>query len=483
MKQSFIALLLFLWAIALNCQTLVNPGFEQPDADANSGQTGWNTNRRTGISSDGQEPHAGAGCMRLHNVPGSGFGSISQVVTLLPATAIRKFRVSGHIRRDSVEGYVGIWIKATDGGATSLFFDNMYDRQLAGSAPWARFSTDFVVDETAREVQIGGLLVGDGTAWFDDFDMEEIPMAIGAMPDSIRQFLNEAVDLVEKHALYRDSVNWPKVRSHVMAMSSDATAYSDCYPAVRYVLQKLGDHHSFLMGAQSSKEWAEPEPDAYKKMPLTTGEIIEGKYAYLRMPGVNSGSEEANTYFADQLHDLLDSLAKAKPVGWILDLTANTGGNCWPMLAGIGPLLGEGPCGYFLVPGASTDASWYYKKGAAGIGKNPITKVSRKPARLDKKMPPVAVLTGPRTGSSGEVVTVAFRKRPNTRSFGEPTAGLSTGNQSYPLRDGSQIFLTTSVYADREKMAYGSKIIPDETVPKGAEDKAIEAAKKWLENR
>ena len=31
----------------------------------------------------------------------------------------------------------------------------------------------------------------------------------------------------------------------------------------------------------------------------------------------------------------------------MIDLRPNTGDNCWPMLAGIGPLLGEGVCGYF----------------------------------------------------------------------------------------------------------------------------------------
>ncbi|HNM27471.1 MAG TPA: hypothetical protein PKL15_18635, partial [Saprospiraceae bacterium] len=82
-----------------------------------------------------------------------------------------------------------------------------------------------------------------------------------------------------------------------------------------------------------------------------------------------------------------------------------------------------------------------------------------------------------------EVVTVAFRKRPNTRSFGAPTAGLSTGNANYLLRDGAQIFLTGSVYADRTMAAYGKKLMPDEAVSGsdgGATDPVVEAAKKWL---
>lgn len=44
------------------------------------------------------------------------------------------------------------------------------------------------------------------------------------------------------------------------------------------------------------------------------------------------------------------------------------------------------------------------------------------------------------------------------------TAGLSTGNMNFELSDGSMIFLTTTVFADRERNHYGSKIIPDEEI-------------------
>lgn len=476
MKHLIFILSFFPWAGILSAQALTNPGFEQPDA------SGWVTNRTTNIGSDADQPYAGQASMRIGGSKGEGFGAFSQVVQLPVAASHRKFRVSGHIRRDSVTGFVGIWIKATD-GKNSLFFDNMYDRQLKGTAPWATFSTDFVVDESARDVQIGGLLVGAGTAWFDDFNISEIPMVTEALPDSLRTFLDEALDIVQKNALFRDSVSWPKVRQHVATMAAGATSYAECYPAVRYVLAQLGDHHSFHMGAQTSRSWAEPEPESYKKMPLASGEIQNNKYAVVRMPGVSSGSEEASTYFADQLQNLIETLARSKPHGWILDLRGNTGGNCWPMLAGIGPLLGDGTCGHFVMPGKETTEPWMYAKGVAGIGKNAITQVSRKPVKLGKKLPNVAVLTGPRTASSGEVVTVAFRKRPNTRSFGEPTAGLSTGNQNFHLLDGSQIFLTTSIYADREKQRYGSKILPDEQVAQSSgdtQDAALEAAKVWL---
>ena len=97
----------------------------------------------------------------------------------------------------------------------------------------------------------------------------------------------------------------------------------------------------------------------------------------------------------------------------------------------------------------------------------------------------VAVLTGPRTASSGEAVAVSFRERPRSRSFGQPTAGLSTANGSFPLPDGGMIFLTASVFADRTGRQYGEKLMPDESVDwsgqiGAADDTVIAAATRWL---
>jgi hypothetical protein len=169
------------------------------------------------------------------------------MVSIPSATSLRKFRISGWLKRDSVERFAGIWVNVFE-GENSLFFDNMQQKQLNGTADWQEISTTFFVDASATEMQIGGLVVGSGQAWFDDL------------------------------------VDWPKEREVIMLMASGAKNYADCYPMIRHLLIKLGDHHSFLMEASKSQEWSNPDPEAYKKMPLTTGEILDGNIAYLSMP-------------------------------------------------------------------------------------------------------------------------------------------------------------------------------------------------------
>jgi C-terminal processing protease CtpA/Prc len=149
------------------------------------------------------------------------------------------------------------------------------------------------------------------------------------------------------------------------------------------------------------------------------------------------------------------------------------------MLAGIGPVLGNGVCGYF---GLDDDRFyWSYMDGSSLTDDTVQCSVSRSPYVLLATDPRVAVITGPGTASSGEVVAVAFRGRPGARSFGTPTAGYSTTNTNFDLSDGAMLFLATSVYVDRAKNPYGDAIPPDELIPTSAEgDAPLERAVQWL---
>ncbi len=166
--------------------------------------------------------------------------------------------------------------------------------------------------------------------------------------------------------------------------------------------------------------------------------------------------------------------------GWIVDLRGNTGGNMWPMIAGVGPVLGEGVVGYFVPPGGAPATSWSYRDGGAFVGDTELIRVSM-PYELISSAPKVAVLTDSMVISSGEAVTVAFRGRPRTRSFGGATCGLATANQGIPLSDGATLFLTVALMADRARTTYPDGISPDETVAGGTE--VAERAIAWLRNQ
>jgi len=303
------------------------------------------------------------------------------------------------------------------------------------------------------------------------------------MSDTARNYLNSFFEIVDSKSLRRDSINLGEIKNRVFDQFKNAQSIADCYPAIVRTLTELGDHHSVFLPYDQVKVWLSDTEDN-RSFQYGSGRLLQNEIGYVLLPSFNSGSPRKMQLFADTLQRTIESLDKNKISGWIIDLRNNGGGNCWPMLAGIGPLLGEGTCGYFARRNG-LGPTWKYINGIIYEGDEALVRVLD-PYHLKKEFTRVAVLTGPMTASSGEVVVVSLIGRPNTKSFGEPTCGLSTGNQDFKLSDGSMLFLTTSVYADRNKHSYGGKIVPDEIVPfsktqfRPDTDPVVKKAIEWL---
>lgn len=305
---------------------------------------------------------------------------------------------------------------------------------------------------------------------------------------SQKQYLDEVFAIIENHSIRRDSIDFENIKERAYARLSKNPSKSivDCYPIIRDVLLDLGDHHSFFLDKAQATQWKTTSATRdIKEMITFNGELLEGNIGYINIGGFSSGDSLSILKYADSLQTLIKSIDNKEIKGWILDLRKNSGGNCWPMLAGVGPLLGNGICGYFV----DNDNKWYawsYNNGFASNESVPVTTVSIEHYELQYSENPIAILTGHNTASSGEILVVAFRGKANTKSFGHSTHGLSTGNAKYELSDGSSLFLTTSVYADRNRTLYGGKIEPDDIVQsstntsQSANDIVIDKAKNWI---
>ncbi len=110
----------------------------------------------------------------------------------------------------------------------------------------------------------------------------------------------------------------------------------------------------------------------------------------------------------------------------------------WPMMAGLGPILGEGIMGWIVYNNREDERE--YRAGASMSLGEPFAWVED-PYVLEKSAPRVAVLTGGGTNSAGEAITVWFRGRPDTRSFGTATCGHHHLLASFRMSDGAQLTL------------------------------------------
>lgn len=158
-------------------------------------------------------------------------------------------------------------------------------------------------------------------------------------------------------------------------------------------------------------------------------EVLEKNIAYLLLPGFQAYDREQINRFAKELRSEVNRLAKQKRVKtFIIDLRLNGGGNIYPMLTGLAPLLGDKTIGYETDIEGQVVRKWEIQEGNFAIGGYQTTEVKRRSNPRLQRIP-VAVLTGPVTKSSGSMAAIAFRGRPNTILIGEPTAeGYTTSN-------------------------------------------------------
>lgn len=310
---------------------------------------------------------------------------------------------------------------------------------------------------------------------------------LASMPspsDAVAEYLSEALDVIEANSLVRDSVDWTVLRERTLELARGSVLVGDTHPAIRSALRDLGDNHSFLI----------PPSDTFGQGTSREGggvgvesDLIDDRWGFLSIPGYDLAPPDLNRRFAEEIQEQIRELDQGDVSGWVIDLRENPGGNMWPMLAGVGPILGEGVVGYFVGPDGAR-APWSYDGGVAYRDSEEAVAVVA-PYVLNRPEPPVAVLTGPATTSSGEAIVVAFRRRVGARSFGAGTAGLSTSNTLYELSDGAVLALTTAVFADRSGNLYGSTIEPDEFVALGppdtplSRDPVVQAAVSWLESQ
>jgi carboxyl-terminal processing protease len=304
-----------------------------------------------------------------------------------------------------------------------------------------------------------------------------VPTGVDMSPEA-RAYLDQALVIMQEHAMHRDRVDWEAVRAKAYRKAYGARTPADTYAAIELALRELGDQHSYLMSPDRVAELEDGSMAAASPDPW--GEILEGRLGYLFVPGWVGLGDLANGH-ATRIQQIVRELDADAPCGWIVDLRENTGGSLWPMLAGVGPILGEGRVGASVSPDGQ-QVDWFYVDGQAKMGDAVQTEVEGPAYVLAEPLPPVAVLIGPSTISSGEALAIAFRGRPNTRSFGHLTAGLSTGTGEFVLSDGAWMMLAVCASADRTGQVYGSWIEPDQVVTqRGTEgDPPLQAAIDWL---
>ncbi len=285
--------------------------------------------------------------------------------------------------------------------------------------------------------------------------------------NSQKKYLDSTLDLMETHAIYTDKIDWGKIKEDSYKQLLHAQSMEDVHGIIKESFRYLKDGgHSFLMSANGFKNMTTNEGN----LPVITSEVLDDNIGYLKVPGF-VGTPKMVREFAEEIQGHIKILDQSNLKGWIVDLRENSGGNMWPMILGLSPILEDGTYGYFL-DNKKNFVPWSCKDGQVYIGENSLLKLEN-PYNIKNKGKKIALLISNKTASSGEATLVSFIGKKDTKLFGLETAGFTTGNQSFKLKDGAQLYLTTTLYVDRNRKSYGTIIKPDFATFKPKEDAAI----------
>lgn len=172
------------------------------------------------------------------------------------------------------------------------------------------------------------------------------------------------------------------------------------------------------------------------------------------------------------------NLDRENVCGWIIDVRGNTGGNVWPMMDGLLPLLvpriGKGPYWSFERVGRTTPVVL----SGGRLTREDIPERPVYETRSAKRATaPIAVLVDSQSASSGEAIAGVFKGLKDVRRFGQTTADYVTVNNPVMLPNGASIQMTVGYSVDRSGNRITGPIEPDE---KSSGEAARDSAVAWL---
>lgn len=210
-------------------QTFLNLGFER---SFDGRPIGWATyGDGYAITLDTTFTYSGHSSLRIKctRPSSSSFGTATRSFPLELARG-KTITISGHLRTDSIaSGFAGIWCRV-DGKSAPLAFDNMANRGPRGTTPWQRYELTLPVDSAATAIVFGVLHPGNGTAWFDQLQVQL----------NGKLFIDTLIEI----PVTREQVTWIRSAAIPFTTPKAQTGFRDLQP----LKSLIGDAHIVALG-------------------------------------------------------------------------------------------------------------------------------------------------------------------------------------------------------------------------------------------
>lgn len=270
-------------------------------------------------------------------------------------------------------------------------------------------------------------------------------------------YVKHCVGILDRQALYSDTPEWKETKAQILSEAEALTDFDGAHDLVSKAARVAGGKHSQLVPpVKDTASYPEIAPET---------KLLEGGVVYVLLPA-HSGVKVTDSLYIWSVLNFLQEHLDAP--GVIIDLRDNRGGNMYPMITAVSPLLPNDNVITFKGLKRNSPLPLDYITRVAGVSHDSVKKF---PAST-----PIAILTDDWTGSSGEATLICFRGLPNVRTFGAGTAGYASANIVCPLADGYTLLVTTSC----DKARTGEIFCDDPILPDIETGAPLEDALSWI---
>lgn len=466
--KTFLAFIFLCVFSQLEAQVVLNAGFEKIADDGGFKDWKWSKSPGFTFSPETGSAYEGKYCARLSSTVGNKNGGAAFVQAL-------SGRVSG-LKRVRFSMMIKTKDAAPVGFILNAFVDrfNVYSNSeapatISGTNDWQRYSLETVLPTYTNALSIVGKLSGPGTAWFDDVKLEEIPLNVHPLSDSLAGLSDEFLNVFDKYSIRRDSFDTGLLKKDIEALSQQAVRKDDLGFGFIYAFVATGDKKARFSDGKR------PPKIKNEQILYPVGGIYKQRYAVVRIPSFFVSDSIQRKLYSDSLTALIKSFDKSSIHGIMLDFRNCSQGDEGALFRGLAPFFKEQDTVLTFSATNAPNKAWRFNDSSIYNFKHNI---------------PVAVLTSINTGGAGEVSAIAFKHQKNVKIIGEPTAGLSARTTEFKLSTGWVVQLSTGVFADRTGKKYLGQVQPDEfiTYPKDVqitidEDAVIFRAVEWFKSK
>lgn len=297
----------------------------------------------------------------------------------------------------------------------------------------------------------------------------------------------QVLDLVGERAVGFPAEGWPTLQQQALVAASQANDTLELYGAIKRVLGALDDNgHSFALNpaqwqrvqANVSDDAAELQRRGQEWVSLINRPSDGPPVLLVNVPPHAAMDESSGQTLSSRLAEQIYRASARKPCAVIVDLRKTGGGNMWPSLTALRAVVHPRYFGTIVDRHGRPVASYRQlaeRAFAADLGHDSLSLGAMSET-------PLAILIGSGTISASEAIAAFLRARPNSMLIGQSTAGRTTTNELFKLRDGGALVLATGRLTDPNGEAYRGPMRPDVDADFRSDADAVNRALKWFED-